>query len=596
MAAEDDRLLGVATALAEGHPVSWDETRRTVEPADADVVERLRDLERIARAHRDIAMSFDSTPTTRRVDAPLDSVPPARWGHLEIRRTIGDGSFGTVYVAYDEGLGVEVALKLLFRSADRPGTADEVLREARLLARVRHPNVVRIYGVDDTLDPVGLWMELIQGQTLEDLLDAQGCFGAHEASLIGRDVCRALAAVHGAGIVHGDVKARNVMREEGGRTVLMDFGASRPASDVARDAVGRLIGTPVYLPPEVLDGQPHTRATDIYAVGVLLYHLVTGSYPFTARSLAELRAAHQRGERRRLRDERADLQDDFVQIVEQAIATEPSRRFTSLGALEDALVSVTATVPAARASLAEQAPRRRSLMARWGMGVAAITIAAVAAGIGWARLRTPPAAIATAGAPAASPPPGAAAAGTTYDIDAAFYRVGGGGEQRLRADSRVGPGDELFLDVQASVPVNLYVVNEDEGGQAFLLFPLPGHRLTNPLPAGKRVTVPDGTRWQVTTPGGKEHFIVFASPDPIESLEAAFAELPKPREGAAVVVSLPATAVEQLRGVGGLKAPATTAERIPNLSLLFKAPLADVPERVQGLWVRQITVSNPARR
>ena len=260
MAVEDDRLLGVAAALAEGHPVSWDEARRVADPGDAAVVERLHDLERIAQAHRDIAKTYSSTPTTRGADASADPQWAAQWGHLEIRRTIGDGSFGTVYVAYDKGLGVEVALKLLSRSAERPGAAAEVLREARLLARVRHPNVVTIYGVDDALDPVGLWMELIKGRTLEDLLDAQGCFGAHEASLIGRDVCRALAAVHRAGIVHGDVKARNIMREEGGRTVLMDFGASRTAADLARDAVGRLTGTPVYLPPEVLDGQPHTPA------------------------------------------------------------------------------------------------------------------------------------------------------------------------------------------------------------------------------------------------------------------------------------------------------------------------------------------------
>src|SRR5690349_10729364 len=110
MAVEDDRLLGVAAALAEGHPVSWEEARRTVDPADASVVERLHDLELIARAHRDIADTYDSTPTTRGAGAPSDLPAPEAWGHLEIRGTIGDGSFGTVYVAYDRGLGVEVAL------------------------------------------------------------------------------------------------------------------------------------------------------------------------------------------------------------------------------------------------------------------------------------------------------------------------------------------------------------------------------------------------------------------------------------------------------------------------------------------------------
>src|SRR5581483_80213 len=157
----------------------------------------------------------------------------------------------------------DVALKLLSASGGRPGLADDILLEARLLARVRHPNVVRIYGVDDSREPVGLWMELIKGRTLEALLPVHGCFSAHEASLVGRDLCRALAAAHRAGVVHGDIKARNVMREEGGRTVLMDFGAGRATDDLARDPAGRLSGTPVYLPPEVLSGQPRTPAADI---------------------------------------------------------------------------------------------------------------------------------------------------------------------------------------------------------------------------------------------------------------------------------------------------------------------------------------------
>lgn len=595
MAAESDRLLGLAAALAEGKPVAWEEAQQSADAADAVIVEQLRDLDRITRAHRNIAESYNRTPTTLTEAAGAGEARAVRWAHLEIRAEIGDGSFGTVYRAYDSGLGLDVALKLLSASADRPGVAAEILREARLLARVRHPNVVRIYGVDDSRDPVGLWMEFIKGQTLEDLLRAQGCFSAHEASLVGRDICRALAAVHRAGVVHGDVKARNVMREEGGRTVLMDFGASRAADDLARDSVGRLTGTPVYLPPEVLNGQPRTPAADIYAVGVLLYHIVTGSYPFIARSLDELREAAGRDERQRLRDLRSDLQDDFVQIVEQAIASDPARRFTSLGAFEDALVGVTAALPSAPATV-EQSPRRRFRIPPAAIAFIAVLIAGAAAGFGWARFRSPAVPTATVVVPSTGKPSEPAAAVTTYDIDAAFYRAGGGGEQRLRADSRIAPGDELFLDVQVSVPVNLYVVNEDERGQAFLLFPLPGQRLTNPLPAGKRVTVPDRTRWQVTTPGEKEHFIVFASPQPIESLENAFAALPTPREGAPVTASLPQASVERLRGVGGLKAAEAPADNLPRLSRLFNIPLSDAPERARGLWVRQFTVSNPATR
>ena len=84
-----------------------------------------------------------------------------------------------------------------------------------------------VYGADHIGGRVGLWMELVKGRTLAELLQTHGPFGAREAALIGLDLCRALAAVHGAGLLHGDIKAHNVMREEGGRTVLMDFGTGK---------------------------------------------------------------------------------------------------------------------------------------------------------------------------------------------------------------------------------------------------------------------------------------------------------------------------------------------------------------------------------
>ena len=92
---------------------------------------------------------------------------------------------------------------------------------------MRHPSVVTVYGAEEHDGRVGLWMEFIEGRTLEALLQAQGPFGAREAALVGRELCRAVAAVHGAGLVHRDIKAQNVMREDGGRLVLMDFGAGQ---------------------------------------------------------------------------------------------------------------------------------------------------------------------------------------------------------------------------------------------------------------------------------------------------------------------------------------------------------------------------------
>src|SRR4029079_358646 len=168
----------------------------------------------------------------------------------------------------------------------------------------------------------------------------------------------------------------------------------------------------------------------------------------------------------------------------------------------------------------------------------------------------PPASASVAETPQPSPSSSPAAGSpvtAAYEIDVAFYRMGRNGEGELAPGARLAPGDELFLKFQASVPINLYVVNEDDKGDSFLLFPLPGQRQTNPIQASQQVMVPGTTRWRVTSAGGHEHFLVFASPDRLESFEQAFASLPSPQENVPVVTAhLEPKTIDQLRGVGGL--------------------------------------------
>jgi len=178
-------------------------------------------------------------------------------------------------------------------------------------------------------------MELVRGESLEAILKTRGAFGAREASAIGQDLCAALAAVHGAGLLHRDVKAQNVVREEGGRIVLMDFGTGEELrSDVG---TARLVGTPLYLAPEIFRGQPASPASDLYSLGVLLFHLATGEFPVTAGNMQQLSRAHGNAQRRRMRDLRPDLPASFVQVVERAVDAEPSARFASAGEMEAAL-------------------------------------------------------------------------------------------------------------------------------------------------------------------------------------------------------------------------------------------------------------------
>jgi tetratricopeptide (TPR) repeat protein len=270
------------------------------------------------------------------------------WGPFEGLRRVGRGSFGEVYRAFDPTLQRLVALKLLLPSRlNREEEVSALLREARAIARVRHPNVVPIYGVDRHDGRIGFWSDFVQGRTLAELLTTQGSMGPREAALVGIDVCRAAGAVHAAGFLHRDIKAGNVMREEGGRILLMDFGLTHEHG-IDEDASG----TPAYMAPELLLGQPATIASEVYAIGVMLFYLLTKQYPVEGADFAQLRTAHASGKRRTLLDVRPDLPEPLARVVETAINAAPEKRFASTGqmvaALSEAigLGSVTALAPA----------------------------------------------------------------------------------------------------------------------------------------------------------------------------------------------------------------------------------------------------------
>src|SRR5260370_12882881 len=173
---------------------------------------------------------------------------PTHWGPFRLIEKVGQGGFGQVYRAWDSKLEREVALKrLLPRGRDPDEDAKAVLREARAIARVRHPNVVPVYGVDRHDGRVGFWSDFVNGRTLSAIVAADGPFGAREAALIGIDLCKAVGAVHAAGLLHRDIKTGNAMRESGGRILLMDFGLTNE-----HGAAGPPSGTPVYMAPELL--------------------------------------------------------------------------------------------------------------------------------------------------------------------------------------------------------------------------------------------------------------------------------------------------------------------------------------------------------
>jgi serine/threonine-protein kinase len=328
-----DPLVRAARELTGGGTPDWGSLDLAVTSERERVV--LENLRAIAGVGGDITR--DDEDPTETIGVSTDGFAPEdRWGTLQIAGVIGRGTHGTVFRAWDTRLAREVALKVL-RSTG--GDAAAALQEARLLARLRHPGIVTVYGADRVDGTIGWWMQLVDGVTLEALLDAQGPCGAREAAAIGEEVASALAAVHAAGLLHGDVKLQNIMKERGGRIVLMDFSTGRPHE--AAEAATELAGTPACMAPEVLNGSAPTAASDIYALGVAIYRLVTGRFPVEARTLAELRAAHAGGTRALLNRVRPDLPPAFCAAVERALAPDPSKRYAAAMEFAHALAAAT---------------------------------------------------------------------------------------------------------------------------------------------------------------------------------------------------------------------------------------------------------------
>ncbi len=383
-------LLPLAESIADGALVDWDAVEAAASQHNQAVIRQLRVLSSLAGLHRSLPSEPGAAPAALLAQRAGAAPAIGNWAHLTLIERLGGGTFGEVYRAWDRHLEREVALKLLRADESIDDLrASRIAMEGRLLARVRHANVITVHGVDAHDGRVGLWMELVRGVTLEQQVAARGALSAREAAAVGIDLCRALAAIHAAGLIHRDVKAQNVMREDGGRIVLMDLGTGREVQPSGGRAVPDLAGTPLYLAPEIFSGAPASERTDLYSLGVLLYHLVTGAFPVRATTIEDLREGHAKGAGVRLRDARADLPTAFVRVVDRAIAADPSRRYESAGALEADLVQAldAATTPAAPVGAGTEPRVPWLTWPRAGILVTTLAAMLALAAVGWPTLR-----------------------------------------------------------------------------------------------------------------------------------------------------------------------------------------------------------------
>ncbi len=295
-----------------------------------------------------------AVPTAPMLEAMADTQPRARpritpSGDLEVGivlgdrykviRPLGEGGMGTVYLTHDVKLGTNVALKLL-RQDHQGGQrrTSRLLHEVKLARLVSHPNVARIYDIDEAEGFDFISMEYVSGEPLDGRLSAEGQLSVKQGLDVVRQLCAGLGAAHAAGIVHGDLKPANIMLEEGGRVVILDFGIARWASAIKQNrAESQALGTPFYMAPEQFKGNDGDHRADIYALGVLAFEVFTGRRTLCGDKLVSIAYQHANEQPEPPQQLNPEIPPRLAAVILTCLAKTPHDRFGSVGEIATCL-------------------------------------------------------------------------------------------------------------------------------------------------------------------------------------------------------------------------------------------------------------------
>ncbi len=250
----------------------------------------------------------------------------------------GVGGMGLVYEAHDDELGVTVALKVIRPElASDPGLIERFRRELLLGRQVSHPNVVRIHDIGQDGDLYFMTMDYVDGKSLRDLLKERGRLDEPAVLALLRPIAEALAAAHQAGVVHRDLKPGNILVDSSDRPHISDFGLARSIASSRATEAGAVVGTPDYLSPEQAKGENVDARTDVYALGIIVFEMLTGELPFAGGSFAEIVAQRIAGRPRDLAQHGVHVSPRLAVILKKCLEPSPARRFSSAAEIVAAL-------------------------------------------------------------------------------------------------------------------------------------------------------------------------------------------------------------------------------------------------------------------
>ncbi len=448
--------------------------------------------------------------------------------HYRIESVLGQGGMGVVYRAEDERLQVVRALKFLHPEAvGDPVLRARLLREARRAARLVHPAIVRVIEVDEFEGRPFLAMEYVEGPSLRQRLE-EGPLTVGEAVMVAIQVAEGLAAAHAEGVVHRDLKPGNVVCGRDGQVRIVDFGLARARDDTALTARGAVVGTVPYMAPEQIAGGKVDHRCDLWALGVILFEMVSGRLPFGGAERASLAEAIRGRPPLSLERLCPGVPPELHRIVERALAKAPSQRYDSAAAMLRDLRAVRRRLQsAAGASTVEAPPPRRS---RWRSPprplLVTLTVLAIgAAGLAWLTRRAlpPEGAIglpglqrrltwepAWEGDPALSPDGGRVAYASEEGGDPDIWIVSVGGGERLqltRDPARDGSpawlpaGDEVLFESERGGGRGIWRVGQLGGGATLVV-----------ADGGEPAVSPDGSRLAFTRADGSGHLRIAVAP------------------------------------------------------------------------------------
>ncbi|MBK8482712.1 MAG: serine/threonine protein kinase [Proteobacteria bacterium] len=376
-------------------------------------------------------------------------------GQLELREACGSGAMGTVFRAWQSQMEREVAVKLLRRELlATPGLVRRFYREARAAARLSHPNIVVVHAIGETTQRLPfIVMEYVAGESLARLCQQQGALPVARALAIARQIASALVEAHGHEIVHRDLKPANILlqrRGSGGDCVkVVDFGIAKIVCDGDESQLtqtGAIFGTPHYLAPEQAAGADVDARADLYALGVILFLMLTGSLPFPNPNGMEVLLQHLQQPPPRPRDLAPHLSAELEALVLRALCKERAQRWPTAAALHDALLALetggaTAAAPAAPRAIPALAPSptdpRRITLRRSTWGASLVLAAALGVTVGALAIRVigrTALAPATSRTARAAPPLETTAAAALPPAPGAPDGVGGPDERRVGAE------------------------------------------------------------------------------------------------------------------------------------------------------------------